>query len=401
MRKMWSLKTLSILLLLGIFNISPASGAKPWPTIALNPVVTGLNFPMFITHAGDNSGRLFILERAGTVRIFKDGVLQDSANPFLDITDRVGTNVDGYNDGALQCIAFPAGFKKKQYFYVYYTDTDGNPVLSRFKVSSGNPDVADANSEEKLLQFTSSEAGSHQGGWIGFHPRNRYLYISTGDTGPQEDPFNNAQNPAVLRGKILRIDVEHGPDPETGQPYRIPRKNPFVNNPDYLPEIWSLGLRNPFRCSFDGGQFYIGDVGYNTAEEINFELPSSKGGNNYGWNILEGTDFTGFNGNTLPPNYQAPVAVFDLPPFNAIIGGYVYRGPKFRLMRGTYFFANFGNGQIWGMRKSENWATTLLLEPGFAINSFGVDQKRNLYVAGFFNGTIYQIVETEIVDPDS
>ena len=270
-------------------------------------------------------------------------------------------------------------------------------MLSRFQVSA-NPDLADADSEEQLLTFTSTIPGMHPGGWIGFHPRNHYLYISTGDTGDQGDPLNNSQNPSLLKGKILRIDVEHGPG--TSQPYRIPRKNPFVDNPEYQPEIWSLGLRNPFRCSFaNGGQLYIGDVGYHTAEEINFEPANSKGGNNYGWNILEGPDFTGLNGNTLPLNYQAPVASFDHPTMNAIIGGYVYRGPKFRLMRGTYFFANFGNGQIWGMRKSDNWAITPLLEPNFAISSFGEDQKRNLYVAGIFNGTIYQIVETEIVEP--
>jgi len=395
MRKIWSWKTLSIVLLLGVFNISPASGAKPWPTIALNPVVTGLDQPIFLTHAGDKSGRLFILERPGTIRIFKDGELLDA--PFLDISSKVGTMLDG----ALQCMAFPSGFKRKQYFYVYYTNLDGNPVLSRFRVSA-NPDLAEADSEEQLLTFTSTIPGMHQGGWIGFHPRNHYLYISTGDTGDQGDPLNNSQNPALLKGKILRIDVEHGPDPITGLPYRIPAKNPFVNNPDYLPEIWSLGLRNPFRCSFGaGGHFYIGDVGYNTAEEINYEPAKSKGGNNYGWNILEGPDFTGLNGNSPPLNYQAPVASFDHPTMNAIIGGYVFRGPKFRLMRGTYFFANLA-GQIWGMRKSEDWATMQLLEQtNFPIASFGEDQKRNLYVVAISIGTIYQIVETGAVDPNS
>jgi glucose/arabinose dehydrogenase len=392
MRKIWSLRTLSILLLLGYFHISPAAGAKPWPNITLNQVVTGLNLPMFITHAGDHSGRLFILERTGTVRIFKDGALLPDA--FLDISSKVGIMIDG----GLQCMAFPPGFKRKQYFYVYYTNLDGNPVLSRFQVSA-NPDLADAGSEEQLLTFTSSFPGLHPGGWIGFHPRNHYLYISTGDTGPQEDPNNNSQNPAVLKGKILRIDVEHGPG--TSQPYRIPRKNPFVSNPDYRPEIWALGLRNPFRCSFNkGGSLYIGDVGYGTAEEINFERSNSAGGHNYGWNILEGPNFTGFNGNALPPNYQAPVAYFYHPTMSAIIGGYVYQGSKFQRMRGVYFFGNFGvygaeEGQIWGMRKSDNWATTPLLHTDFRISSFGEDQKGNLYVADIFNGIIYQIVDTK------
>ena len=385
------MKTLSLVLLLGIFYISPAAGAKPWPTIALNPVVTGLNLPTFITNAGDNSGRLFLLERTGTVRIFKDGVLLPDA--FLDITSQVGA----FSDGGLLCLAFPPGFKRKQYFYVYYTNLDGNPVLSRFQVSS-NPDLADAGTEEQLLTFTSSVPGMHQGGWIGFHPVNHYLYISIGDTGPQEDPNNNSQNPAVLRGKILRIDVEHGPG--ASQPYKIPPGNPFVKNPDYLPEIWALGLRNPFRCSFASqGQFYIGDVGYNTVEEIDFEPGSSRGGKNYGWNILEGPNITGFNGDTPPPNYQAPVAFFDHPTIETIVGGYVFRGPKFPHMRGVYFFGDFGEygsgtGQIWGMRKSDKWATTPLLQTNFEIGSFGEDQKRNLYVADIFNGIIYQVVDT-------
>jgi glucose/arabinose dehydrogenase len=396
-KKKWGLKTLSILVLLGFFPISPAAGAKAWPNLALKPVVTGLNAPTFIANARDHSGRLFLLERAGTIRIFKDGVLQPA--PFLDISSKVAAIVDG----GLLGIAFPPGFKKKQYFYVYYTKSDGssygNPVLSRFQVSA-NPYLANVSSEEQLLTFTASVPGMHQGGWIGFHPRNHYLYISTGDTGPQGDPYNNSQNPGLLNGKILRIDVEHGPGPD--KPYQIPRKNPFVDNPDYQPEIWALGLRNPFRCSFtQGGAFYIGEVGYNAVEEIDFEPGNSKGGYNYGWNILEGPEFTGFNGDTAPPNYRAPVASFVHPAMEAIVGGYVFRGPKFPRMKGIYFFGDFGEigsgeGQIWGMRKSDNWATTPLLQTDFEISSFGEDQKGNLYVADIFNGIIYQIVDNKL-----
>jgi glucose/arabinose dehydrogenase len=386
MRKVWSLKTLSFLFILVFVFISPVTGAKSWPGIALNQVVTGLNQPIFITNAGDKSGRLFLLERPGTIRILKDGILLPE--PFLDISSLIGATADG----GLMCLAFPPNFVNKQYFYVYYANLDGNPVLSRFRVSD-NPDIADPNTEEQLLTFTTSDpAGIHLGGWIGFHPRNHYLYISTGDTGPQGDPNNNSQNPALLRGKILRIDVEHGPG--TDKPYLIPRRNPFVNNPDYLPEIWALGLRNPFRCSFDnGGNFYIGDVGYNTSEEINFERSRSGGGRNYGWNILEGPDFTGLNGDTLPPHYQAPVAYFNHPTMVAVIGGYMYKGRKFRGMRKIYFFGDF-TGQIWGMRKSKTWPTTPLLQADFLISSFGEDEKGNIYVADIGNGIIYEIVET-------
>jgi glucose/arabinose dehydrogenase len=404
MKKIWSLKTLSIVLVLCFFNISSSAWSKPWPNIALNQVVTGLHFPTFITNAADKSGRLFLVEKAGTIRILRDGVLLD--NFFLDISGRVGSS----GDDGLMGLAFPPGFKKKQYFYVYYTGLDGNPVLSRFHISAANPDIADPDSEEPLLNFTGFTVSDpaeriHIGGWIGFHPRNHRLYISTGDTGPQGDPNNNSQNPGVLMGKMLRIDVEHGPETiQPFRPYRIPRSNPFVNTPGYLPEIWALGLRNPFRCSFDSlGRFYIADVGYNTSEEIDFEPVGSKGGKNYGWNILEGFDFTGLPPNPaiFPPNYQAPVASFShADNFECIIGGYVFQGPKFWRMRGVYFFANFGENfsqgpyQIWGMRRSENWASKLLLEIGFPISTFGVDEKRNLYVANIENGIIYQIVDT-------
>jgi glucose/arabinose dehydrogenase len=389
-RKNWGLKTLFMAVLLSFISISPASAAKPWPNLALNQVVTGLNLPTFITNAGDHSGRLFLLEKGGIIKIFKDGVLLPE--PFLDISSQVAQPADN----GLLCLVFPPNFKKKQYFYVYYANLDGSPVLSRFQVSA-NPDIAAASSEEVLLTIAPTDFFMHKGGWIGFHPRNRYLYISTGDTGPQGDPENNAQNPLVLRGKILRIDVEHGPGPD--KPYRIPPKNPFVNNPDYLPEIWALGLRNPFRCSFNnGGSFYIADVGYNTTEEIDFEPANSKGGKNYGWNILEGPNFTGLNGDTPPPDYQAPVASFEHPTIEAIIGGYVYQGPKFPHMKGVYFFADFGEygegqGQIWGMRKSDNWATMPLLATDFEISTFGEDEKGYLYVADIFNGIIYQVVE--------
>jgi glucose/arabinose dehydrogenase len=393
MRNICNLKTLSIVLLMVFFCISPSAGAQSWPNIALNQLVTGLNLPTYITNAGDSSGRIFVLERAGTIRIVKNGVLFDT--PFLDITSEV--TADPEADGGILGLAFPPGFKRKQYFYVYYTNLLGNPVLSRFHVSATDPDLADAATEEQLLTFTASEPGKHQGGWIGFHPLNHFLYVATGDTGPQGDPYNNAQNPAVLKGKILRIDVEHGPG--TSQPYRIPRRNPFVNNPDYLPEIWALGLRNPFRCSFTGGgALYITDVGLDTTEEIDFEPANSHGGKNYGWNILEGPNFTGFNGDTPPTNYQAPVAFFNHPTMEAIIGGYVFRGPKFRHLRGIYFFADFGEygqgtGQIFGMRKSDNWATKLLLPTNFEPSTFGEDQQHNLYVADIFNGIIYQIID--------
>ncbi len=267
-------------------------------------------------------------------------------------------------------------------------------MLSRFQVSA-NPDLADPGSEEQLLTFTPSDPPIHKGGWIGFHPLNHYLYVSTGDTGPQGDPNNNAQNPGLLRGKILRLDVEHGRTRH--KPYKIPRTNPFVHQSNYLPEIWALGLRNPFRCSFaPNGDFYIGDVGYDTYEEIDFEGSSSTGGNNYGWNILEGPMITGLNGSVPPPNYVGPIASFIHPTMESLIGGYVYRGSQNPRMQGFYFFADFGEyasgtGQILGM-KTDTRETKTLLSTDFEPCSFGEDEAGNLYVVGIFNGGIFQII---------
>jgi glucose/arabinose dehydrogenase len=392
MRKAWMLRAWLVVMLLGSAGFETSVWAQSWPNLVLKPFVSGLNAPIFVTHAGDGSGRVFLVEQAGRVRIFKNGAVLPTL--FLDITSKVA----GIIDGGLMCLAFPPDFTVKKYFYAYYTNLSGNPVLSRFHLSTTNPDLADAATEEQLLTFTASVPSMHQGGFIGFHPISHYLYVSTGDTGPQEDPNNNSQNPGILNGKILRLDVEHGPS--INKPYRIPPSNPFVNNSNYLPEIWALGLRNPFRCSFaPNGDFYIADVGYNTYEEIDFEGTSSTGGANYGWNILEGPMITGFNGSVPPPNYVGPIASFIHPTMEAIIGGYVYRGSQYPRMQGIYFFADFGEpgsgeGQIWGMR-TDTRETKALLSTNFQPCSFGEDEAGNLYVVDITNAIIYQIVDTQ------
>jgi glucose/arabinose dehydrogenase len=392
MRKIWNLKAQLVVCLVGLLSFASPVWAQSWPHLVVQPVVSGLNLPSFITNAGDGSGRLFLLERNGKIKIFKNGALL--ATPFLDITTEV--SADPYADGGLLGLAFPPDFEHKQYFYVYYTNSSGNPVLSRFNVSA-NSDVADPTTEEPLLTLTSSEAGKHQGGFIGFHPLNHYLYICIGDTGPQADPNNNAQNPGIFNGKILRIDVEHGRS--AAKPYKIPDTNPFVGDSNYAPEIWALGLRNPFRCSFTPqGDFYIGDVGYDTYEEIDFEPAASTGGANYGWNILEGPQITGFNGTTPPPGYVAPVDSFLHPTMEAIVGGYVYRGSKYPRMQGVYFTADFGEygsneGAIWGIRPG-TWETKILLPTNFQPSTFGEDEAGNLYISDYFNGIIYQVIDT-------
>ena len=257
---------------------------KAYPfQVAFRPVVSGLSAPVAITHAGDGSGRLFVVEQRGIVKIIKGGVLQSV--PFLDITDRV---LSGGERGLLS-IAFPPGFSSKGYFYVNYTRIpDGTTYISRFRMTN-NPDMANPNSEEIILTVQQPFA-NHNGGQIAFSPRDGYLYIGMGDGGSGGDPQNFAQNlndlPGNMKflGKMLRIDVELGT-----APYSIPSDNPILNG--VRSEIWALGLRNPWRFSFDRNthDLYIGDVGQSSREEINFQSASSQGGENYGWRILEGS----------------------------------------------------------------------------------------------------------------
>ncbi|MBM4285111.1 MAG: PQQ-dependent sugar dehydrogenase [Deltaproteobacteria bacterium] len=384
----------AVLLAWAILALPDNARALVWPKLALQPVASGLDLPLFITHAGDGSGRLFVLERAGIVKIIKNGAVLPT--PFLDIRSKVTPGLPG--DGGLLGLAFPPEFATKQHFYVYYTDIDGKPLLSRFRVSA-DPDVAAADSEEPLLTFTPA-APLHAGGFIGFHPLTHYLYVSIGDCSPQGDPDNNAQNPGLFHGKILRIDVENVDGGSKGEknhlPYGIPATNPYVGDSGYLPEIWALGLRNPFRCSFGAdGTFYIADVGYNTAEELNVEPPNSPGGLNYGWNILEGPFFTGLNGDTHPANYGPPVTHFTHPLFSAIIGGYLYQGPGSPRMQGLYIFGNFqqnGKGQVWGMRPG-SWEAALLLTVNFLLVSFGQGEDGHLYLVDYVGGAVHRVID--------
>ena len=242
--------------------------------------VSGLLEPVQLTHAGDGSGRLFVIEREGRIRIVRDGVIVEA--PFLDISPRI--TAKGTEQGLLN-VAFPPSYINRQWFYVNYTDTDGDTVISRF-TTSADSDKADPDSEEIIL--TINRPGTlHNGGTLKFGPRDGYLYIASGDGHEtlSENISQQAQDPGTLLGKILRIDVESG-----AKPYAIPADNPFVSIPGYAPEIWALGLRNSWGMAFDQqtGDLYIPDTGWNTNEEVNFQPADSGGGENYGWPLWEG-----------------------------------------------------------------------------------------------------------------
>lgn len=357
--------------------------------LTLTPVVSGLSNPTQTTNAGDD--RLFVVEQSGKIRIVQNGQLL--ATPFLDIADRVTSG----GERGLLGLAFPPGYASKGYFYVNYTDLNGDTVIARYRVSN-DLNQANANSEEILLTIQQPFA-NHNGGQIAFGP-DGYLYIGTGDGGSSGDPQNNAQSPDSLLGKILRIDVEAG-----AKPYAIPSSNPFLaaNDPTdrYRDEIWATGLRNPWRFSFDQqtGDLYIGDVGQNAVEEINFQAATSKGGENYGWRFFEGSQpYNNPSGNQAGLTF--PVAEYDHSQGASVTGGYVYRGNPNSTLQGVYLYGDFGSGRIWGLRQAANgWENALLTDTAYNISSFGEDQSGNLYLADYFGGTIYRISAPLISSP--
>lgn len=360
--------------------------AAGWPAIALTEVATGLEAPAGIAHAGDGSGRVFIVEQRGRIRIWKDGVLEPV--PFLDITNRV---LYGGERGLLS-VAFPPGFAEKQYFYVNYTRTNGGPsVVARFYVSTNDPDVAEAGSEERLLTIPQPFS-NHNGGQMAFSPGDGHLYIGLGDGGSGNDPLNASQNKTNLLGKILRLEVE----PAIGATYAVPTNNPFVGNPAYRPEIWALGVRNPWRFSFDRltGDLYVADVGQGEWEEINVQAAGSPGGENYGWRILEGTHCTGLdacdtNGLTMP------VWEYDHTLGCSVSGGEVARGQVWSPMYGTYVYGDYCSGRIWGLKPEGGaWTNAQLLDAPFNITTFGSDEYGEMYVSDYNSGRVLRIDET-------
>jgi glucose/arabinose dehydrogenase len=359
------------------------AAAVAWPGISFEQRAVGLTLPVQVAHAGDGSGTLYVVEQGGRIRTLKDGAL--GVVPFLDISARV---VNGGERGLLG-VAFSPGYATTGTFYVNYTrGEDGATVVARYRVTR-NPDVADPSSEEVLL-IIDQPFGNHNGGQIAFGP-DGFLYIGMGDGGSGGDPQGNAQNPGTLLGKMLRIDVEGGVFP-----YDVPLGNPFVDNTGFRGEIWALGLRNPWRFSFDRGtgDLYIGDVGQGSFEEVDFQPASSTGGENYGWNVLEGNSC--FGGTACNPlDFVPPVAVYDHSQGCSITGGAVYRGGAYPGMEGIYFYADFCSGRVWGLsRDGSAWENSLLLTVPFSVSSFGEDEAGNLFATDHSGGAVYEIIAT-------
>jgi glucose/arabinose dehydrogenase len=367
-----------------------------------------------ITHAGDGSGRLFVVEKDGRIKIIAGDTLVEQ--PFLDISERVLSDADtgGGNEEGLLSVAFPPSYAQNGHFYVYYTNIDSNNVLARFHTPPGNPDQADPNSEEQILLLLHPVKKNHNGGQLAFGP-DGYLYIGTGDGGGAGDTFENAQDPNSLLGKLLRIDVEFafsipgslthdfylplvGRDtnhPYTTPMYLIPPNNPFIGDSQTLDEIWALGLRNPWRFSFDPhtGDLYIGDVGQSKFEEVNYQPFDNPGGENYGWNIMEGTHCYP-DEPCNPSGLALPVAEYSHTLGCSVTGGYVYRGEQYTSMQGVYFFGDYCSGRIWGLKKVDgSWVNQVLHNGPHRISSFGLDEFGELYIIDIITGNIYKLVE--------
>ncbi len=388
---------IACLCLLFILSRMPViAQAVDWPILGFTQVVTNTFIhPIGITHAGDGRGRLFVVQQTGQILIVQNGSVL--AQPFLDISNRVLSTAA---EQGLLGLAFPPGFSTRRHFYVDYTrQTDGAIVISRFTLTLTNLNVAKTNEQVILvIPKPTPSYNNHNAGQLAFGP-DGYLYIGVGDGGSEGDPLNYGQATTNMFGKILRIDVEG-----MASPYGIPPGNPFVSSNNYVQETWAYGLRNPWRFSFDDltGDLYIGDVGQNNYEEIDFQPAGSPGGQNYGWRIMEG--FTNYNVPSGFTNFSAltlPVAVYShvsLPTdlSGAVIGGYVYRGPNQPRMNGMYFYGDFEAGWIWGLERSgTNWQSQLLLNSSpFMISTFGEDDSGQLYLAAYNTGKIYQVQDS-------
>ena len=361
---------------------SPAQGS-----FKFTEVVTGLENTVYVTHAGDGSGRLFVVEQVGRIRIVKDGVL--FAAPFLDIRSLVASG----GERGLLSVAFHPQYETNGMFIVDYTRSGsgadvGDTVIARYKVSAVDSHIADPASAEVLLVIDQPQ-GNHNGGLVTFGP-DGMLYVGSGDggnaadVGPGHAPEGNGQNLETHLGKILRIDVT------APGPYKVPSDNPNLGS-TAKKEIWAYGMRNPWRFSFDRatGDLYVGDVGQNAWEEIDHQPKASKGGENYGWPVWEGTHLhrpgTALVGDTKP------VAEYSITGDHcSVTGGYVYRGTKIPALQGFYVVGDYCTGHLWTLVKlNDAWSLAPLMDTSYSISSFGEDESGELYLVNH-GGAVYR-----------
>jgi len=363
-----------------------ASAAVIW-----NKVYSGFSSPVEITNAHDGSQRIFVVQQSGKIRIIKGGAVL--ATSFIDLG---ATGLDAIAAGGEQGllgIAFHPQYATNGQFYVNYTrKSDGATVIARFLASAGNADVADPSSGTILLTIAQPEA-NHNGGAVKFGP-DGFLYIGMGDGGggnDQHGTIGNGQDKSTLLGKILRIDVDNG----GANPYAIPPGNPYASGVGGRREIFAIGVRNPWRMSFDRatGDFWFGDVGQGAVEEVDM-LPAGTGaGTNFGWRIMEGLHCTGLGGTCPDARLTQPILEYGHALGCSVTGGYRYRGTASPALAGYYLYGDYCSGRIWGATKSGGgpWQTVELKSAGINVSTFGEDQAGEIYVASLGTGVIYRI----------
>jgi glucose/arabinose dehydrogenase len=376
---LWSRSSAAAIAVCVLLGRGQAAGAEF--EVGLTPVASGLSASVDIANAGDS--RLFVVDREGVIRIVQSDrtVL---GTPFLDIRSKVQV----LGESGLLGLAFHPSYSTNGFLYVDYVNLDGNIVIARYSVS-GDPNLADPDSESIVLTVTHQPFPNHNGGDLNFGP-DGYLYISVGD-GAGFNSFNGQERLSLL-GKILRIDVDGGP------PYAIPVDNPFVADPNTLDEIWALGFRNPYRFSFDrlSGDMFIGDVGEDVREEVDFEPNGSAGGVNYGWRCYEGSLPFNLTGCGPIGDYTFPIHEYAHGPACAVIGGFVYRGSLYPTLNGHYLFTDFCTGDLWSLLPDGGGGWELNgfgpLVPPFGAGGFGEDADGEVYVGSMADETVYQVV---------
>ena len=352
--------------------------------IRLTTVASGFERPLYVTHAGDGSGRLFVVEQGGKIWIARAGA--KSALPFLDVSHLISpvALTGEYTERGLLGLAFHPDYKNNGLLFINYTDLNGDTVVARYRVSAEDPDLVDTSKADFIIQLRQPH-DFHNGGHLAFGP-DGYLYIALGDGGPLKDPAGAGQNRQILHGSILRIDVD------SGSPYVIPGDNPFVNEAGARDEIWAYGLRNPWRFSFDRatGDIYIGDVGEDSWEEVNFEPADSAGGRNYGWSVYEGNEeYAGGQAS----DYSSPFFVYGHQHGCSVTGGYVYRGEAIPDLQGVYLLGDFCSGRIWASWRDQGFNRRVieLMDTDISISSFGEDEAGEMYLVDFYRGKLYRI----------
>jgi glucose/arabinose dehydrogenase len=388
---------------LGLGSAAFAGGAAPVKT---KRIATGFNYPTFVTHAPGDTSRLFVVEKRGVIKIIDLATNTVLATPFLNIDPTVTGGASVNDEQGLLGLTFHPDYANNGYFFVYYTSAT-NDVVARYQVSASDPNVA--NTAGLVIMSWSDPFSNHNGGWMDFGP-DGYLYIAVGDGGSANDPGNRAQTITNMKlGKMHRIipDVADSVAPH----YTVPADNPFVGvtGDD---EIWFYGLRNPWRCSFDRltGDLWIGDVGQNAIEEIDF-APAGVGGLNFGWRCMEGNNCTGLTGCVCNDTVLTdPIKVHSHASGTnggfCITGGYVYRGCAYPELDGTYFYADFTNNNVWSMRYDGTTVSDFTVRntqitpsiDGFVVNqfaSFGEDANGEIYIVDHGSttaGAIFKII---------